>query len=124
MSMPSPTTVILANRPRLFRELLHHALKTVVGNFNIIEVSDGLPSGKIIRDAHWLIVDADMTNDATKLAAANPNLRVLALDGRGNQAKILAPAAEAQAPTEIPTLAQLIDLLSQETLVPDGDHVR
>jgi hypothetical protein len=116
MSIQSSVTVILANRPRLFRELLQHALNTQKSQFRVIESTDAMPSATLLRDADWLIVDEDAAIDAAKIIAAHPHLGVLSLEGRGSRARVLAPNALAseQRLSDIPTLSELIDVLSQE----------
>jgi len=117
MSNQSSVTVVLANRPRLFRELLQHALKTVSPQFRVVEAADAMLSPSVLRDAHWLIVDEDSATDTSKMLAANPNLGILALEGRGSRARVLAPANQRsnQSISEVPTLSQLFGLLSQES---------
>ena len=115
----TPITIVLANRPRLFRELLQHALNTASPRFRVVEAADALPSPALLREVDWLIVDEEAANEAAKLAVTYPKLGILALEGRGIRARLLAPAAEVAYASkfETPTLDQLFGLLSHE-LVP------
>lgn len=115
MSIQQPVTVVLANRPRLFRELLHHALNTASPRLEVVEAADAMPSSSVLRDADWLIVDEETTSQAAKLASSNRHLGILALDSRGSRARLISPIGEAAKHTfsEAPTLNELFDLLSQ-----------
>jgi hypothetical protein len=122
MSIQPNITVVLANRPRLFRELLQHALNTASSRFRVVEATDALSSSsssrdEVLRDATWLIVDEETATDAEKLAPTYPNLSILALDGRGSRARVLAGTEHGgqQSLSEVPTLSTLFDLLSQDT---------
>ena len=114
----TPVTVVLANRPRLFRELLQHALNTASPAFRVVEAADAMPSPSVLRDVDWLIVDEESATEAAKLVGSYPKLGILALEGRGISARLIAPAAAAtqQSSFEVPTLAQLFGLLSHELL--------
>jgi hypothetical protein len=124
-SITPSITVVLANRPRLFRELLQHALRTASRKFHVVEATNGMPTTAVLRDAHWLIVDEEMAAEANKLASAHSHLGVLALDGRGGRMHVLALSEQAGQPefSEVPTLSELIRLLSQEHLVADANGV-
>lgn len=120
MSTPTtPITVVLANRPRLFRELLLHALHTESSQFRVVEVADAMPSPSQLHDADWLIVDEGSATEAAKLVATYPHLGVLALERSGIRARVLAPKAlvNQQFLSTIPTLSQLFNLLSQDLRV-------
>jgi len=114
-------TVVLANRPRLFRELLQHALNTASPQFRVVEAADAMPSPALLHDADWLIVDEESPIESAKLAATYPHLGILALEGRGSRARVLAPVAQANQHllSEVPTLAQLFNLLSHELSISD-----
>lgn len=116
MSSQTPVTIVLANRPRLFRELLQHALNTEPGQFRVIEAADAMPSATILRDAAWLIVDEDTAMDAAKIITAHPHLGILSLEGRGSRARVLAPSslASGEQISDVPTLSALFNVLSQE----------
>ena len=118
MSNQPQITVILANRPRLFRELLQHALKTESPHIKVVEVADGSPSAALLREATWLVVDEDSAANSTKVASAYPQLGILALEGRGSSLRLLSPLgiAREQELSNIPTLAQLFDLLSHPAI--------
>jgi hypothetical protein len=111
-------TVILANRPRLFRELLQHALKTEAPQVRVVEAADGSPSPALLRESTWLVVDEDSVPVANKVAAAYPRLGILALEGRGSSLRLVSPlgALQEQATTQIPTLEQLLDLLTHPVI--------
>jgi hypothetical protein len=117
MSVPTSTvTVVLANRPRLFRELLQHALNTASPKFEVIEVADSAPAASILREADWVVVDEDSATTVAKMSASHPHLGILALEGRGSRARVLAPPGHAddwQQLSDVPTLSNLFDLLSQ-----------
>ena|SRR6188472_3345658 len=113
MSIQKPVTIILANRPRLFRELLQHALKTQSTTFRVVEAVDAPPSPSLLRGADWLIVDEESAKDATKWAVNSPHLGIVALEGRGNSARIIASAGNSASISSVPTLAELFSLLAQ-----------
>jgi len=125
MSLKPSITVVLANRPRLFRELLHHALKTASAKFQVVEVGDGMPTAAVLREAQWLIVDDDMIPATTELTKSLPGLGVLSLDGRGGRVRVVASNRnrDQQSLSDAPTLSQLIQLLSQEEAVADANGV-
>ena len=116
MSIQKPVTIILANRPRLFRELLQHAFKTQASTFRVVEAVDAPPSPSLLRGADWLIVDEESAKDATKWAANSPHLGIVALDGRGNSARVISAAGSNAALSSVPTLAELFSLLAQPTV--------
>lgn len=120
MSNQSSVTVILANRPRLFRELLQHALKTESPNIRVMEASDGSPSAALLREAHWLVVDEESAADASRMAAANPELGILALETRGSRARLVGPQQTGidQSFFDVPTLSGLFSLLSHPAVEP------
>jgi DNA-binding NarL/FixJ family response regulator len=120
MSNQASVTVILANRPRLFRELLQHALKTESPNIRVMEASDGTPSAALLREANWLVVDEESAAEATHLAAANPDLGILALETRGSRARLIGPRQSGldQSFFDVPTLAGLFSLLSHPAVEP------
>jgi hypothetical protein len=126
MSSQSTVTVVLANRPRLFRELLQHALNTASSRFRVIEATDALPSASttrnaLLHEADWLVVDEEAAAEAGKLTMTNPKLKILSLDGRGSRARVLATANTSgdQGLNDVPTLARLFELLSQEAFLPE-----
>ena len=118
MSIQSSVTVILAIRPRLLRELLHHALDTAAAQFRVVEVADAMPAPSIIQDADWLVVDEESANDVLQFTGKHPNLGVLALEGRGSRARVVGPATAGkwEPVAEVLTLAQLFELLSHEAV--------
>jgi len=120
MSTQPTVTVVLANRPRLFRELLQHALKTESPQLRVIEAADGAPSTSLLREANWLVVDEEAAAVATRMAAANPHLGILALEGRGSSARLIAPLIPGveQPFADVPTLEGLFSLLSHAAVEP------
>ena len=116
MSIQPSVKVVLSNRPRLFRELLQHALNTASTQFDVVEAADAMPSPSVLRGADWLIVDEESAAEAAKMAAASPGLGVLALDGRGSSARVLSSAdgGNWQPLSNAPTLSQLFDVLAKE----------
>jgi hypothetical protein len=110
----TPITVVLANRPRLFRELLQHALNTVSSRFRVVEAVDAMPSPALLGEADWVVVDEESSSDVASLTAAHPHLNILALERRGSRARILAANAPSgwESLAEVPTLSTLFDLLS------------
>ena len=118
MNNQAPITIVLANRPRLFRELLHHALIAAAAqghhSFNVLEVTDALPTASALNDAHWLLVDEDSAIDAKDLATAHPNLKILAFKGQGAHMHRLDKAGSASAQVESPKLDDLMRLLVEE----------
>lgn len=113
MGIQSQTTIVLANRPRLLRELIHHALNTA-GQFRVVEVVEALPSASALGEAKWLIVDEASTPEVEKAVASHPHLNVLSLEGRGGRASLLAPSATTWKQLDkVPNLSQLYDLLAE-----------
>ena len=114
----APITIVLANRPRLFRELLHHALITAASQdrhlFNVLEVTDALSTASALDDAHWLLVDEDDASDATKLAAAHPDLKILAIKEQGQHMHRLDEAGTASTQVASPKLDDLMRVLVEE----------
>jgi hypothetical protein len=119
MSTQPSITVVLANRPRLFRELLQHALKTAASQFRVVEAADAAPSRAVLQEADWLVVDEEATTEVDALSAAYPHLNILAVGGRGGSVRMLAPEAQVkQHPlSAAPTLSELLGLLSQEQVI-------
>jgi hypothetical protein len=113
MSIQNPITVVLANRPRLFRELLQHALKTQSTMYHVVEAVDAPPSPQLLSSADWLIVDEEAAKEATKWTAEKPQLGIIALDGRGSSARIVAAGSGGVTLSSVPTLAELLSVLSQ-----------
>lgn len=123
MNNRAPITIVLANRPRLFRELLHHALITAASQqrqlFNVVEVTDALTKASALDDAHWLLVDERDASDAEKLATAHPDLKILAIKEQGKHMHRLDEATGESAHTESaqvasPKLSDLMRLLVEE----------
>lgn len=116
MSNQTQVTIVIANRPRLFRELLQHALKTASANFRVVEATDTMPAASTLNNANWLIVDDEAAAEARTIADAHPSLGILSLDSRGSRARILSENGEmVELTSGVPTLAGLIDLLKEGT---------
>jgi len=121
MNNQPSVTVILAYRPRLFRELLHHALKTESPTIRVIEAADGVPSAALVSEASWLVVDEESAATITRLAATNPHMGILSLENRGSRARLIVPILPGldQSLLDVPTLAGLINLLSHPVTEPE-----
>jgi len=80
----------------------------------VVEVADGAPSASLLREANWLVVDEESAGAAMRMATANPQLGVLALEGRGSSARLLTPLLPNfdQALPEVPNLSGLFSLFS------------
>jgi len=118
MSKQQGITIVLANRPRLFRELLLHALKSESPLFRAIEAPDGSLSPTLLHEADWLVIDEDSAATAAKMSTTNPQLGILVLDGRGNSARVLTPRipGEVEPFADVPTLSGLFSLFSQTAM--------
>lgn len=119
MSNQAPVRIILANRPRLFRELLQHALdgmsKQKARRFEISAVMDTIPSAAAMQDVDWLIVDEDTAASAAKVATANPDLKILSVEGHGHRLQFLADVSPArwELLSSAPSLEDLAGILLQ-----------
>ncbi len=118
MSGSKSITVILANRPRLLRELLQYALKTASAKFHVIESADPAPAASVLRDADWVVLDVESASEAASLTAEHPRLGILVLEGLGSHARVVAPASRAnqELTSDSLTLSSLFNLLAK---VPD-----
>lgn len=118
MSGPKSITVILANRPRLLRELLQYALKTASAKFHVVESTDAAPAASVLRDADWVVLDVESASEATSLSAEHPRLGILILEGLGSHARVVAPASHTnqELASDSLTLSSLFNLLAK---VPD-----
>lgn len=110
-------TIVLANRPRILRELLLHALTTAEGNFEVVEVSEDhqLPAVLERVSPDWAIIGA-IPNEETvpaTLASANPGLAIMAVATDGSQVSIVTHNGRGPVRAEYPdiSLAQLMTLL-------------
>ncbi len=118
MSGSKSITVILANRPRLLRELLQYALKTASAKFHVIEAADPAPTASVLRDADWVVLDVESASEAASLTAEHPRLGILVLEGMGSRARVVAPASHTnkELTSDSLTLSSLFNLLAK---VPD-----
>ncbi len=118
MRHQSPVRIVLANRPRLFRELLQHALAhhtaQQVGTFDVVEVTDSVPTAAQLQNVDWLIVDEETAAAAARVATAQPTVKVLALEGRGTRVKVLEDgrSSEWQVLSSAPSLDDLVGILA------------
>jgi hypothetical protein len=121
MSNQSPVRIVLANRPRLFRELLQHALDGKAAHkasrFQVTAVTDSVPAATVLEDVDWLIVDEETAASAVKVATANPDLKILSVEGRGHRLQYLANASPArwELVSSTPNLDDLVGILTQHT---------
>lgn len=83
------TVIVIANRPRFFRELLYRALATASEAFQVLEVTDEGQLAKTLKgkQADWLIVTSeegtDLPSAAEALLAAQPQLSAVAVSSDG-----------------------------------------
>lgn len=90
-----PIRVILANRPRLFREMLQHVLKKDVDLEVVAEIVnlDLLPEVIHQTSAHWVLVsllpDGNLPFYTDLLMNLYPQMSVLALAGDGSKMKVI-----------------------------------
>jgi hypothetical protein len=118
MTSQRPITIILANRPRLFRELLHHALATASPKVEVVEANDLAAASMSLKRATWLVVDEEAATDMHAIMLAYPDLAILTLDSRGSRARVLAPSLPTHSKEseqnigDVPTLTQLVELLT------------
>jgi hypothetical protein len=89
-----PIRVILANRPRLFREMLQHVLKKDVDLEVVAEIVnlDLLPEVIYQTSAHWVLIsllpNGKLPFYIDLLMNQYPQLSVLALAGDGSKMKV------------------------------------
>jgi hypothetical protein len=123
MSNQSTVHIVLANRPRLFRELLQHTLNSSLTPstrpLQVVRVTDSVPAAAQLQDVDWLIVDEETAASAVKVTAANPGLKILSVEGRGHRLQLLAGTSPArwQSLSSAPSLDDLIGILAQATPV-------
>ncbi|MCA1553298.1 MAG: hypothetical protein LC737_02865 [Chloroflexi bacterium] len=86
--------VIVANEPRLFREMLQRAMQDVPGLEVVGEAADFGALERLVEDtgAHWLIVSLDAVGAfppwVERLLIAHPSLCVLGVADDGSHATI------------------------------------
>jgi hypothetical protein len=112
--------IMVASRPRIFRELLTRALKSASNAFHVLEVTAENELLRLLRQqpAQWLIVSAaeDGTLPATAQAALSnrPGLGALAVSPDGSRIQLVAPGDRdrSQRTYENISLDELISVLS------------
>lgn len=86
-----PRRVILANKPRLLREMLKRVIEKVPDLEVVGEVGDLAKSAALVEQtqAQWVVVSpspaGNMPEAVELLFAARPSIRVLAVAGDGSQ---------------------------------------
>ena len=92
-----PCRILLANRPRLLREMLGRAMAGIPGLIVVGEITDltRLPSAVKQTAADWVVVSlargSDMPRLVQRLLADSPHVGVLALAPDGGQARVSYP---------------------------------
>jgi len=95
--------VILANRPRLVRELLANAIRKRAGLRLVAEVTDltRLPSAVELTEADWIVISlppgGEIPAVVISLLADHPSVSVLAVDAKSNRAKVRCPSGRERA---------------------------
>jgi hypothetical protein len=95
-----PITIVVANRPRIFRELLYHALATSSDQFEVQAVSADPEIAKAVRSlgAQWLIVTSDDNHSlpppTQSLLNSLPGLSLIAMSQDGSRLEVLAAGPE------------------------------
>lgn len=113
-------TIVLANRPRILRELLHHALSTTEVAFQVVEVSDDgqLPAMLDRVAPQWTIIGALPNEETlpTTLATAYPGMGIMAVAPDGSQVSIITNNGNGPLRSDYPdvSLAQLMNLLHRD----------
>jgi hypothetical protein len=116
----SKITIVVANRPRIFRELLHHALATSSDQFEVRAVNAEPDILKTVRNlpAHWLIVTSDDNHNlptaAQSLLNSQSDLSLIAVSQDGSRLEVLAagPDGRDRHVYHNISLAQLVSVLS------------
>jgi hypothetical protein len=87
--------ILLANQPRIFRELLHRALDTAQSSQLIVEVSDLKRLPKILDRVHarWLVITLDPEQQVpppiSDLIDQHPDVSVIGVSADGSRVGIL-----------------------------------
>jgi hypothetical protein len=111
--------IVVANRPRIFRELLFRAL-TSADRFEVLEVANEHELGRTLRGAkaNWLIVttedDGSLPAQAQAALAAQPPLSAVAVSPDGSQLEVLTAGKEERTRQVYQniSLAELVAVLS------------
>ncbi|HXF63160.1 MAG TPA: hypothetical protein VNK95_16155 [Caldilineaceae bacterium] len=115
-----PTVIVVANRPRIFRELLHRALADSSERFQVLEVGLESDLSKTLRaiKADWLIVTTDddhtLSNQVQSVLNAQPSLSAVAVSPDGNRVEVLEASRSGRARRVYHniSLAELVSVLS------------
>jgi hypothetical protein len=113
--------IVVANRPRIFRELLHLALTTALERFTVFEVSAETELGKALKviSADWVIVtcadDHSLPSQAQAALNAQPALSAIAVSPDGSQVEVMASGTGGRSRRvhHNISLAELVSVLSQ-----------
>ncbi len=112
--------IVVANRPRFFRELLYRALATASETFQVLEITDEGQLSKTLKgqQADWLIVtsddDAGLPSAAQSLLAAQPALSAVAVSPDGARIAVHAAGKDGRTRQDYHNIsfAQLIAVLA------------
>lgn len=115
-----PTVIVVANRPRIFRELLHRALADSSERFQVLEVGAEAELAKTLKTikADWLIVSTDddhtLSNQTQSVLNAQPSLSAVAVSPDGNRIEVLEASRSGRARRVYHniSLAELVSVLS------------
>jgi hypothetical protein len=116
--MTERSRVILANRPRLVRELLAKAIRKRAGLRLVAEVTDltRLPSAVEQTEADWIVVSlppgGEIPTMITLLLADHPSVCVLAVAANCGQARVRCRPAREHA-LEGLSLTTILDVLQE-----------
>ncbi len=116
----SAKVIVVANRPRFFRELLYRALTTASEAFQVLELTDESELGKALRNlpADWVILtseeEAKLPAAAESLLAARPALSAVAVSPDGARVEVIAAGTHGRTRQDYQniSLAQLIAVLA------------
>jgi hypothetical protein len=111
--------IVVANRPRIFRELLYRALSSTE-RFEVLEIANEHELGRTLRQAKadWLIVtsedDGSLPNQAQSALAAQPPLSAVAVSPDGSQLEVLTAGKQERTRQVYQniSLAELVSVLS------------
>ncbi len=114
--------IVVANRPRFFRELLYRALATASEAFHVMEIADESQLVKSLKgqQADWVIVTSEegssLPTAAESLLASQPTLSAVAVSPDGARVEVIAANADKGERTRQDyqniSLAQLIAVLA------------
>lgn len=117
----SAKVIVVANRPRFFRELLYRALTAAPDGFQVFELTDESQLAKTLKhhQADWVIVTSEETNlpaAAESLLAAQPALSAVAVSPDGAHVEVIAAGKGGRTRQDYQniSLAQLIAVLAAD----------